>query len=835
MFYAVELPWGFPRPKTIVFDAEKKTWFYKGPILPPELRPFQSVEFSRERWHEDEKNGLVSPITPGEAQFTPKPHQLEAAKKIASSYGTGWSAFLLADKTGIGKTLSSLVGLSLISKIEGRNVGKKATVLIVCPKGAIPVWRQTLRNYRMAHPFLRPLILNYEQLQKLLSSPPQARVNPKKSRKARQIARDGLPMISFDYIIFDEAHYLKNYPSSNISLIASRIAGLDKPYRKGTSPFVLFSTATPGSTPLNFSVMAGFVSKLINPKQTKHVGPKEWGDFLIQEGFEVTKGKSGYNWATIPWFGKDSDSPSEKAKYEKGVKEAKAKQRVDAQKIGRALTSKNAPFIMRSPKDIEGWPEQQLIPFPIELKAKEKQYYKDAWTQFRTWLNLTPATKDPKSALVQQLRYRQKTSLLRVDAVAEMAKDWVAEGKQVYISVEFIETVDRLLEAFAKAKISTAEITGRNTAERESERIRFQKGMASIVVSTVVEAISLHAKEILPDGTKATAAERVSVLADIRQNPLNSLQALGRAHRNGENSVAYIPYIEDTVDKKIVDSFINKVENQEVMTGKSLEDASALERIFRLAAAKTTSPAKLSQMEQIPELWAKLIEVQVKPELWMILAAWTIALALTFTPIWRMARNIITVVHEGGHALMAVVWGRRIAGIKLHSDTSGVTISSGKPWGLGVILTTIAGYTAPATLGLFLAYLSSEGRSFLALVLLGISMLLIFLSIRNLWGFIVTVPLTIGFYYLLQVNESVQTFALVTVAAFLTVASTRPIIELQRARHRGQAEESDADQLQKLTLVIPGILWVAFFMLFSLAANIATIWLLSRDLLVGFS
>jgi SNF2 family DNA or RNA helicase len=594
MYYSVELPWGFPRPKTLVFDAEKKTWFYRGPILPAELRPFQSVEFSRERWHEDEKNGLVSPITPGTVQFTPKPHQLDAAKAIAAAYQNGWSGFLLADKTGIGKTLSSLVGLALISKMEGRNVGKKATVLIVCPKGAIPVWRQTLRSYRMAHPLLRPLIMNYEQLQKLLSSPPQARVNPKKSRKSRQIARDGAPMISFDYIVFDEAHYLKNYPSSNVSLIASKIAGLDKSYRKGTSPFVLFCTATPGSTPLNFSVMAGFMSKLINPKLTKHVGPKEWGEFLIQEKFEVTKGKSGYNWATIPWFGKDSNTPAEKAKYEKGVKEAKLKQRKDAQRIGRALTTKGAPFIMRSPKDIVGWPEQQTVPLPIELTPKQKQYYKEAWTQFRTWLNLTPAKKDPKSALVQQLRYRQKTSILRVEAIAAMTKDWVDEGKQVYISVEFIETLDKFLEYFGKAKISVAEISGRNPEEREEQRLRFQKGAASVIISTSVASISFHSNEQLADGTKATSAERVTILADIRQNPLDSLQALGRAHRNGEDSVAYIPYIEDTVDEKIVTSLINKIANQDIMTGSSVEDAEELERVFRLAAAKTTSPSRLS-------------------------------------------------------------------------------------------------------------------------------------------------------------------------------------------------------------------------------------------------
>jgi hypothetical protein len=235
-------------------------------------------------------------------------------------------------------------------------------------------------------------------------------------------------------------------------------------------------------------------------------------------------------------------------------------------------------------------------------------------------------------------------------------------------------------------------------------------------------------------------------------------------------------------------------------------------------------------MELVNGVWEKLIAVQAKPETWMLVTAWVIAFLLTATPLWQVARNAITVVHEGGHALMAVLWGRRIAGIKLHSDTSGVTISSGKPYGLGVIFTTAAGYTAPAALGLFLAYLSSEGRSFLALVILGVSMVLIFLSIRNLWGIIVTVPLTVGLYYILQLNDSVQTFALIAVAAFLTVASTRPIIELQRARNKGEAEDSDADQLQKLTFLIPGILWVGFFLAFSLAANVLTVWLMTKDL-----
>lgn len=236
-------------------------------------------------------------------------------------------------------------------------------------------------------------------------------------------------------------------------------------------------------------------------------------------------------------------------------------------------------------------------------------------------------------------------------------------------------------------------------------------------------------------------------------------------------------------------------------------------------------------MEILQNFWERLIAVGATPELWAILIGAAVALVLTYTGLWRIARHGITVVHEGGHALMAVLWGRRISGIKLHSNTSGVTISRGKPRGLGVIFTTLAGYPAPALLGLGIAALVASGRSYLGLVLLAVALVLVFLSIRNLWGVIVTAPLGVGFYYLFQGVEEVQVAVLTAVALFLTIASTRPIIELQQSRAAGEADDSDADQLQKLTLLIPGLIWVGVFLLISIAANLLALWLLVMPLI----
>lgn len=230
-------------------------------------------------------------------------------------------------------------------------------------------------------------------------------------------------------------------------------------------------------------------------------------------------------------------------------------------------------------------------------------------------------------------------------------------------------------------------------------------------------------------------------------------------------------------------------------------------------------------MESLEDFWGQLIGVQSRPEPWMLFLAWGVALLAVFTPAWSVTRNLITVVHEGGHAVTALFWGRRVSGIKLHSDTSGVTVSKGKPYGLGMIFTALAGYTAPAILGLGIQYLVSEGRIFLGVVILAVLLLGIFLSIRNFWGLIVTVPLLFAFYFILQFDQHLQTLLLLMIATFLIVASIKPIIELQIQRMRGEAEGSDADQLQKLTLIIPAVLWVLIFLLVSLAANVLAVWL----------
>jgi hypothetical protein len=141
----------------------------------------------------------------------------------------------------------------------------------------------------------------------------------------------------------------------------------------------------------------------------------------------------------------------------------------------------------------------------------------------------------------------------------------------------------------------------------------------------------------------------------------------------------------------------------------------------------------------IGDVWRQVFDqvIDVQPVRYpiLVLATGLLAAALVvWRPSWRVLRGLETIVHEGGHAAAAALTGRRLHGVRLHSDTSGLTVSRGRPTGPGRVLTVIAGYPASAVLGLGgVALLRAEHAAALlwARVVLLVAMLVI---IRNLYG-----------------------------------------------------------------------------------------------------
>ncbi|MET8325844.1 M50 family metallopeptidase [Streptomyces sp. NPDC005181] len=221
------------------------------------------------------------------------------------------------------------------------------------------------------------------------------------------------------------------------------------------------------------------------------------------------------------------------------------------------------------------------------------------------------------------------------------------------------------------------------------------------------------------------------------------------------------------------------------------------------------------------DLWDRVFGTQPAPEQWLVVVTATVALiAVVPNVLWRISRNTITIAHEGGHGLIALVTGRRLEGIRLHSDTSGLTVSRGRPTGTGMILTAAAGYTAPPLLGLGGAWLLSSGRITLLLWVATALLAVMLVMIRNVYGAL-TVIFTGSAFLLVSwlAPPDVQSLFAYTVVWFLLLGGVRPAFELQSKRRHGGAPDSDADQLSRLTDV-PAALWLFLFHAVSLCSLI---------------
>ncbi|MFI9118243.1 M50 family metallopeptidase [Streptomyces bikiniensis] len=207
-----------------------------------------------------------------------------------------------------------------------------------------------------------------------------------------------------------------------------------------------------------------------------------------------------------------------------------------------------------------------------------------------------------------------------------------------------------------------------------------------------------------------------------------------------------------------------------------------------------------------------ILGTQPAPDEWIVWATAGCALVLVVVRgLWLPARNAITIAHEGGHGIVALAAGRRLEGIRLHSDTSGLTVSRGRPTGLGIILTLAAGYPAAPLLGLGGAALIGTHRTTLLLWAATALLLALLVMVRNAYG-ILTVLLTGAAFLLVSLftGPDVQGAFACAAVWFLLLGGVRPAFELQAKRRRGGTPDSDADQLARLTHVPAGV-WLVFF------------------------
>ncbi len=233
----------------------------------------------------------------------------------------------------------------------------------------------------------------------------------------------------------------------------------------------------------------------------------------------------------------------------------------------------------------------------------------------------------------------------------------------------------------------------------------------------------------------------------------------------------------------------------------------------------------------LAEIWARATSSQPSPSSGVLLATAAVALAAIGVPaLWSVTRHLLTIVHEGSHALAAVLSGRRLAGIRLHTDTSGLTVSVGRATGPGMVVTAFAGYVGPSVLGLAAAWLLARGYAVGLLWLLLLALVVLLLQIRNLFGLWVAL---LGGAMLTAVSwwapPAWQVAVAHTLSWFLLLGSPRAVVELQGSRRRSGrgGGSSDADVLARLTR-LPAFAWVALFWLVGAGSLVLGAWWMTR-------
>ncbi len=511
------------------WEAERSVFVWRGEQLPPSLAPFRPALHSWEAHVERELRGgeRPGPSKPTGA-IVLRAHQVEAVASILRAHAAGRPGFLLADDVGLGKTITTWKAVLEMPKVE--------SVLIVCPLAVVAHWRRTIEA--MGDGGKDIVLLNYERLGKLFEVSAQAR---KKIRSKKGLARAGSAP-ELDVIVFDESHRCKNPTAARSKLAAKLVAN---------AGFCLWLSATAGQNPLELSYLAPLLASVTG---SRAADLKDFEVWCQQQGLGLSRGNFG-KWE---WRGDAGDC---------------AKMRALLFEAPRGVPPAG---LRRRPEDIAGWPEINRILTPIELEGEARELYSQAWTTFRKEMALAPRGKDPKSALAATLRLRQKSSLIRAQGTIELTHDLLANGHQVAISVAFIESLAAVRDALRTAGVPCAEIHGgMPAAARESERLRFQRGEARVVLFTVEEGISLHQGE-------HNDVPRSEVIHDLRWSAIQMAQIEGRCHRDGRFAQVYWAYADDTIEDRIARVVASRIQSMKEMVG---DDVTTLREIERLLDA----------------------------------------------------------------------------------------------------------------------------------------------------------------------------------------------------------------------------------------------------------
>lgn len=408
------------------------------------------------------------------------PYQLAPAKHLVAVLNTGNA--LDASDTGTGKTYVSLAACAVLGK----------PVYVVCPKPVRASWQRAANHFG-----LKIQICNYELLRRGTQSE-----CPKVTTEIHgKVTEQFQWSLSADtIIIFDECHRLKDYKTLQSEL---GLAAIRQGYR------VLGLSATAADNPLQMK-FSGLLTGLFSQE-------KSFFDWALTHGVE--KNQFGYAF---------NGSRSILKSIHSQIFPARGN-RIRIADLGNAF------------------PETQITAESYDLNGNTEALRRVYDDMERELAELEAREAGDKAGrgehLVIRLRARQKSELLKVPAIAEMAKDAIESGMAVAIFLNFDESVKALCE---KLKTDCVIKGGQSEAVRESNIAAFQSDASPVIVCNIKAGgvgVSLHGSP--------SAKTRFAIICPSDSGQ-DLKQALGRVHRaEGAKSLQRIFFAAGTIEETV--------------------------------------------------------------------------------------------------------------------------------------------------------------------------------------------------------------------------------------------------------------------------------------------
>jgi len=436
----------------------------------------------------------------------PRPEGLNAELRPYQKAGFNWLMQLhlnnchgcLADDMGLGKTLQTL---SLLQYLKEK--GELKTSLLVAPVVTLANWENEMKRFTPGLSFLRHAgservseALHFEEYDLVIVSYHTLRNDV-----------DLFLELAFDYIILDEAHYIKNAGSR----IFKAIRSLKSAHRLSLT-----------GTPLENNTM------------------ELWSQFSFLNPGLLGGRKDFQNRFAQP-IEKKRDS--------------------EALSILRETVS---PFLLRRKKEdvLDELPPKEIIvhysemvPAQAELYNKYRDFYRarvkglidgkglagSSVEIFQFLLKLRqlaiypPMTKDEDAQIVGSCK---------MDALKDLLDEVLEEDHKILIFSQFLGTLNAIGDFCRDQHWDYSLITGQ-TKDRDEQIRRFQEDE-----DVKIFLLSLKAGGV---GINLTAADYV-VLFDPWWNPAAERQAIDRAHRMGQKRkvISYKMIVRDTIEEKIL-------------------------------------------------------------------------------------------------------------------------------------------------------------------------------------------------------------------------------------------------------------------------------------------